>query len=131
MTFRTGFVSNSSSSSFVCIGYLVDKKKYVIEDLVRKLFPEEAPNKYDDLYDILNGLVDNDKEISIADGGDETGVPEDKVMIGVQYLIDLEDVEEMSEPMEDIIARLKKFSNNIDKNIDLGKIQLITGGCMT
>ena len=40
MKIRNGFVSNSSSSSFVIKGFLVDKDEISLEDLASIIFPE-------------------------------------------------------------------------------------------
>jgi len=41
MKIRKGFVSNSSSSSFVVIGYLVNSDKYSFEKLLEIFYPKE------------------------------------------------------------------------------------------
>lgn len=84
MKIRTGYVSNSSSSSFVVAGYVLeDKDKSRIWQLLKEFKPEIA-KKYDNvddyLMDIGSGFTDND--ISIIYGNSDNGLPENKTFIG-------------------------------------------------
>ena len=85
MKIRSGFVSNSSSCSFVLIGCRFDKDKVRDEDIYKAYFPDKefVEDFYDDFYDkgfyfaddIYGGAPDNEIILGkIIDETDETGL---------------------------------------------------------
>jgi len=90
MKIRNGFVSNSSSSSFVVIGFTVDRDKYTLLDIAKVLNP-------DDFSEITPELIEEDVALKnllydFASGSDsfvirdneEDGAPSGKILIGVE-----------------------------------------------
>jgi len=61
MKIRQGFVSNSSSSSFVAIGYSGDKDNSEIGKIIEGLRTELGDDLYDRIYDEDLYLLDSDE----------------------------------------------------------------------
>ncbi|MEK6833257.1 MAG: hypothetical protein AABY32_04365 [Nanoarchaeota archaeon] len=62
MKIRTGFVSNSSSSSYIVFGYKIENGKNVLRDILSKLFPEFYSfddKKKKETYELLSFYNDN------------------------------------------------------------------------
>ena len=86
MKIRQGFVSNSSSCSFVVMGYKVPKEKLDIKDVYMYLFDGARPSQDMTEEDIWKDIMGNcyEKGIFYADDT-ENGSPDDKhTIIGVQ-----------------------------------------------
>lgn len=67
MKIRSGFVSNSSTSSFVLLGFYLDSDKFSVEDLAKKIRDEK-----------LNPI----KGIFIQTYIDNEDLPEGKIFVG-------------------------------------------------
>lgn len=77
MKTRNGFVSNSSTSSFVLVGFFVDANQYTVEDLVKLLdCGYKRTNK-----DIR--VIDSDY-YGKGENGEEGPVPEGKLLVSFE-----------------------------------------------
>jgi hypothetical protein len=130
MKTRNGFVSNSSSSSFVLIGVALPRKGNSMEELVEKLMTKEEldelvggdwdtadeDEKHDAMYNIL--------PIDILDD-DEGGAPRGKTLVGKCIRISDEDPVEDSFALADIIKDLE------NRGLDTNNIRLYVGTMCT
>lgn len=78
MKLRAGFISNSSSSSYVVVGYMIDDDGIsAISNIVRRLFPTEVINSQDELFDLL---YEQDKYF--IGWNSDHGTPSGKILVG-------------------------------------------------
>lgn len=102
MKIRSGFVSNSSSSSFIVKGYLLDNKDFDEKTIMEKFgyYTEENIKKYTYVYndkedfdehEMFYDFKGENRDISFLEGYDD-GVPEGKILIG-ETLHDSEDAD--------------------------------------
>lgn len=84
MKIRNGFVSNSSSSSFIAKGFVLDREEYKkYEEEIAKAFNITWETEGFDDYEIYDNRKEalNNSELFIAENI-EDGAPKDKVIIG-------------------------------------------------
>lgn len=101
MKIRQGFVSNSSTSSFVAVGFYVDASEYTTESLTRKL---------DCSWKGLN------KDVSVFDSeyygkyeyDDEAPIPDDKFLVTIKGE-NLEGACNVVVPLAPLYQRLEKM----------------------
>jgi hypothetical protein len=82
MKARNGFVSNSSTASFVIAGVLLDAETNSRLDVLKRLFPEDIPEDEDDLCDWMHDNAHSeDTWVDTADG--DNSLPEGMTFAGV------------------------------------------------
>lgn len=103
MKIRSGFVSNSSSSSFIVKGYLLDSEEFDEKTIMEKFgyYTEENIKKYTyinyngkecfDEHEMFYDFKGENSDISFLEGYDN-GVQEGKILIG-ETLHDSEDAD--------------------------------------
>lgn len=130
MKTRNGFVSNSSSSSFVVVGVEVSKKEFPPEAFLKAVLDEKSFDKIkedvkEDAYDFLY-RVKEDTDISYLTEDDGAG--RGKVIIGVN-VCDSEEygLASHSESLEDVLAKIKPFLKKLGVQGDQARIQIISG----
>jgi len=131
---RVGFVSNSSSCSFVVLGYKIPKNYNIITKIVKVLYPEkftEYVKKYGDRFTDIDELsrefiLDNDI-FELLDN-DECGYDSDDFMVIGETIMEGDEIE--TDEIEIDISEYKPYKNIVkvldDQNIDYKKI-LLTG----
>lgn len=124
MKLRNGYVSNSSSSSFVIAGYLIDdENKERFFNLARRAVPAlEDYLTVDELLD-REGYEIGNSHIIVKTGNDDNGIECGKSFIG--KTIAYSDNYEMIVDVDDIRNDLKEY-DDLFKD-DEKKIKIITG----
>ena len=120
MKARIGFVSNSSSSSFVLVGYKLKEEKRL--DILKKLFP-----KFKDLdEDALNEKYWDQEKIMILEGPDD-GVAKGTIVVGkIISEINSESYEMQERDMD--FKELEESVSEIKELLDIKESpRLITG----
>lgn len=130
MKIRSNYVSNSSSSSFVITGYLIndeDLSRYwkIVNELVPELV-KKCNNDFEYFRDEY-GYNFSHNGISIIYGNSDNGLPEGKTFIG-KFIAKADE----DNNFDDIIVDVKDIENqlNVYKNYltdDESKIKIITG----
>lgn len=84
MKFRQGFVSNSSTSSFVVAGVLLDAKTNSCMDVLKKIFPDTIPEGEDAQEDWMYAMG-HSKETWVRTSNGDNSLPKGKTFAGVLF----------------------------------------------
>ena len=108
MKVRTGFVSNSSSSSFVIAGVLLDQKELA----------DKANVDIDEIYEFADDLCEELK-VDFEIGGD-SDVPDDKIIIGkkLSYSYDSDYLEKFSTTLKEIQSISEAVVDKINEKLN-------------
>ncbi len=113
MKIRTGFVSNSSSSSFILYGYIFDKNTDVLSDIMNKLGYDVDVTDGESFYEVMDDFFD--KGFYISDDP-ETGAPKNKIIIG--KILNEVDSESASFDEDEKRININQL-NDIQKELDI------------
>lgn len=129
MKTRQGFVSNSSTSSFVIIGYEVDENRFSMSDYATKLYGLD-PSKLseDELKDEYCDAKHNN-DIIVVDCDDD-GAPDGKHIIGFHMCHSNESgLDSDSCDLVEAIEKLKPVRDKFDLNGETVKVFTGTRCC--
>ena len=134
MKIRTGFVSNSSSSSFIAVGFSI--KGVSKKDLIEKIFDQDAEKLFEEsgeknkeyffndlFYDLFyeNDYKLDEYDIEIANGT-EGGLTDNDDVVIMQLLSPKSSMEELSDGSfgaEDILSLRNGFLKDLMKKFDV------------
>jgi len=115
MKIKIDFVTNSSSCSFIFLGFEKKKKDIQIIDLIKKIYPKEkiSMNSTDkELFEILYNLRKNENIIVLTDT-EEGAISDDSFLIGYK-LFEYNDEDEMGVEFLHLIINLKKLKKEFN-----------------
>ena len=128
MKIRKGFVSNSSSCSFVVIGYKIPKDYSFIEEIMESIDPvrwKEYKNEFvddgDDMMEHWYEFCDGYDVVLLDD--DELGYSNDKYMIVGKTISESDDISMLDETVV--------FINDLEKDLSKIKEVLLNNGIVT
>lgn len=127
MKYRNGFVSNSSSSSFVAFGKVFKSKEEAVnmfsEDVIKEAIIETSED--DAFYALQDHFYRDRYDLWMAHGSDN-GFKDDEYFVGLMvadYIEECESEERMT--MGEIIKKLQSLP--LRKHLELDECELITG----
>lgn len=120
---KSDFITNSSSTSFIFIGWVIDpgdRVKEIVKEQMEIFGSEEYDPElkpYENLMEVYNGKV----SITLGDG--ENGLAEDKIFIGINNSISDDDYEPCEYSIKDVMDIDPKLAECFNSN----DIKIITG----